>query len=146
MTGDLKRLVIEARAWRYAFPYAGFCASECAPRADMHARMRGRKHVRTRARPSICISERARGRRYAYPNARAAVGVRACAHIRTRFVLFVGTVPTALAACCGFDLCHKYILYLYLYFTQASGGSPAVSEHSRGTVYSVVRVHCAATG
>jgi hypothetical protein len=23
--------------------------------------------------------------------------------------------PTALAACCGFDLCHKYILYLYLY-------------------------------
>ena len=22
--------------------------------------------------------------------------------------------PTALAACCGFDLCHKYILYLYL--------------------------------
>ena len=24
--------------------------------------------------------------------------------------------PTALAACCGFDLCHKYILYLYLYF------------------------------
>ena len=21
--------------------------------------------------------------------------------------------PTALAACCGFDLCHKYILYLY---------------------------------
>ena len=20
--------------------------------------------------------------------------------------------PTALAACCGFDLCHKYILYL----------------------------------
>ncbi len=21
----------------------------------------------------------------------------------------------ALAACCGFDLCHKYILYLYLY-------------------------------
>ncbi len=22
----------------------------------------------------------------------------------------------ALAACCGFDLCHKYILYLYLYF------------------------------
>ena len=22
---------------------------------------------------------------------------------------------TALAACCGFDLCHKYILYLYLY-------------------------------
>ena len=24
--------------------------------------------------------------------------------------------PTALATCCGFDLCHKYILYLYLYF------------------------------
>ena len=23
--------------------------------------------------------------------------------------------PTALAACCGFNLCHKYILYLYLY-------------------------------
>ncbi len=23
--------------------------------------------------------------------------------------------PTALAACCGFDLCHKYILYMYLY-------------------------------
>ena len=23
--------------------------------------------------------------------------------------------PTALAACCGFDLCHKYVLYLYLY-------------------------------
>jgi hypothetical protein len=23
--------------------------------------------------------------------------------------------PTALTACCGFDLCHKYILYLYLY-------------------------------
>jgi hypothetical protein len=23
--------------------------------------------------------------------------------------------PTALAACCGFDLCHTYILYLYLY-------------------------------
>jgi hypothetical protein len=23
--------------------------------------------------------------------------------------------PTALAACCGFDLCHKYTLYLYLY-------------------------------
>ena len=23
--------------------------------------------------------------------------------------------PTALAACCGFDLCHKHILYLYLY-------------------------------
>ena len=23
--------------------------------------------------------------------------------------------PPALAACCGFDLCHKYILYLYLY-------------------------------
>ena len=22
--------------------------------------------------------------------------------------------PTALEACCGFDLCHKYILYLYL--------------------------------
>ena len=22
---------------------------------------------------------------------------------------------TALAACCGFDLCHKYMLYLYLY-------------------------------
>ncbi len=25
----------------------------------------------------------------------------------------------ALAACCGFDLCHKYILYLYLYFNVA---------------------------
>ena len=25
---------------------------------------------------------------------------------------------TALAACCGFDLCHKYILYLYLYFVK----------------------------
>ena len=24
--------------------------------------------------------------------------------------------PTALAACCGFDLCHKYILYWYWYF------------------------------
>ncbi len=24
--------------------------------------------------------------------------------------------PTALAACCGFDLCHKYILYLYFVF------------------------------
>jgi hypothetical protein len=23
--------------------------------------------------------------------------------------------PTALAACCGFDLCHNYILFLYLY-------------------------------
>jgi hypothetical protein len=23
--------------------------------------------------------------------------------------------PTELAACCGFDLCHKYVLYLYLY-------------------------------
>ena len=23
--------------------------------------------------------------------------------------------PTALTACCGFDLRHKYILYLYLY-------------------------------
>jgi hypothetical protein len=23
--------------------------------------------------------------------------------------------PTALAACSGFDLCHKYILYLHLY-------------------------------
>ena len=28
--------------------------------------------------------------------------------------------PTALAACCGFDLCHKYILYLYLYFETSS--------------------------
>ena len=27
--------------------------------------------------------------------------------------------PTALAACCGFDLCHKYILYLYLYLRVA---------------------------
>ena len=25
------------------------------------------------------------------------------------------TCTTALAACCGFDLCHMYILYLYLY-------------------------------
>ena len=25
------------------------------------------------------------------------------------------TRSAALAACCGFDLCHKYILYLYLY-------------------------------
>ena len=25
-------------------------------------------------------------------------------------------IHTALAACDGFDLCHKYILYLYLYF------------------------------
>jgi hypothetical protein len=24
------------------------------------------------------------------------------------------------AACCGFDLCHKYILYLYLYFLRRS--------------------------
>ena len=24
--------------------------------------------------------------------------------------------PTVLAACCGFDLCHMYIFYLYLYF------------------------------
>jgi hypothetical protein len=35
--------------------------------------------------------------------------------------------PTALAACCGFDLCHKYILYLYLYFLK--GGFYRVSVH-----------------
>ena len=29
--------------------------------------------------------------------------------------------PTALAACCGFDLCHKYILYLYLYLHTHKG-------------------------
>ena len=30
-------------------------------------------------------------------------------------VWFVRCIHCALAACCGFDLCHKYILYLYLY-------------------------------
>ena len=31
--------------------------------------------------------------------------------------------PTALAACCGFDLCHKYILYLYLYLRGSCGSA-----------------------
>ena len=35
--------------------------------------------------------------------------------------------PTALAACCGFDLCHNCILYLYLYF---STGSRSQREHA----------------
>jgi hypothetical protein len=30
--------------------------------------------------------------------------------------------PSALAACCGFDLCHKYILYLYLYLYWVTSG------------------------
>jgi hypothetical protein len=42
---------------------------------------------------------------------------------RTRLRTHVPFVPTALAACCGFDLCHKYIsyLYLYLYFVGQAG-------------------------
>jgi hypothetical protein len=51
------------------------------------------------------------------------VGVRGSARRRTpaspicdnNFVFDLLDAPTALAACCGFDLCHKYILYLYLY-------------------------------
>ena len=42
--------------------------------------------------------------------------------------LAVSIVPTALAACCGFDLCHKYILYLYLY-------SPGQGLHTRAKLY-----------
>jgi hypothetical protein len=34
--------------------------------------------------------------------------------------------PTALAACCGFDLCHKYILYLYLHLYSLTTARPAV--------------------
>jgi hypothetical protein len=40
----------------------------------------------------------------------------ACSRQRLRDLL---DAPTALAACCGFDLCHKDILYLYLYFCRA---------------------------
>ena len=36
--------------------------------------------------------------------------------------------PTALAACCGFDLCHKYILYLYLYLYLTVGGGGAAQQ------------------
>ncbi len=36
-----------------------------------------------------------------------------------RCVICSKDAPTALAACCGFDLCHKYILYLYLYLKNA---------------------------
>ena len=39
--------------------------------------------------------------------------------------------PTALAACCEFDLCHKYILYLYLY---AYAASHAIARKTRRTV------------
>ena len=41
---------------------------------------------------------------------------------------------TALAACCGFDLCHKYtgILYLYLYFT--------INTVCMYTVYGILKI------
>ena len=32
----------------------------------------------------------------------------------------VSYAPTALAACCGFDLCHTYIWYLYLYLASCA--------------------------
>jgi hypothetical protein len=38
--------------------------------------------------------------------------------------------PTALAAGCGFDLCHKYILYLYLYFPFVCTGRLANFQRS----------------
>jgi hypothetical protein len=37
-------------------------------------------------------------------------------HHRTAALLAMRVLSDALAACCGFDLCHKYILYLNLYF------------------------------
>jgi hypothetical protein len=37
--------------------------------------------------------------------------------------------PTAVAACCGFDLCHKYILYLYFVFYAAIGLFVTVQCH-----------------
>ena len=40
-------------------------------------------------------------------------GARAC--VRACVCVRAVDTPTALAACCGFDLCHKYILYLCLY-------------------------------
>ena len=41
-----------------------------------------------------------------------------CCCVKERALL---DAPTALAACCGFDLCHKYILYLYLYLYLRQG-------------------------
>ena len=43
---------------------------------------------------------------------------------------------TALAACCGFDLCHKYILYLYLYFPAPKGrnGRHYQRQHCSGVL------------
>ena len=39
---------------------------------------------------------------------------------------------TALAACCGFDQCHKYILYLYVYFVFIGIVIGIVRAHPRG--------------
>ncbi len=44
--------------------------------------------------------------------------------------------PTALAACCGFGLCHKYILYLYL-CTRA----PSCRRRQGGTNYEGPQEH-----
>jgi hypothetical protein len=38
------------------------------------------------------------------------------------------THHTALAACCGFDLCHKYILHLYVMCLQDKNAAIATPE------------------
>ena len=52
--------------------------------------------------------------------------------LKRRALSLLLDAPTALAACCGFDLCHKYILYLYLYLSLSgeisSAAWPTVSK------------------
>jgi hypothetical protein len=91
------------------------CACGGASRARSSAR-RPRSRGRTRAAaPPCACGGGPRGR--APPQTRrrtrhTCASAPRCASGRARDLL---DAPTALAACCGFDLCHKYILYLYLY-------------------------------
>jgi hypothetical protein len=45
------------------------------------------------------------------------------------FVQFGCTVPVLSIPCCGFDLCHKYILYLYLYLYPRMETFSKISVH-----------------
>ena len=85
------------------------------------ARAHGDMRNRIRAPRDIAMwRPRARAMRHSVywklhiANAHASVG-NSVARV-PKYARSLRVIDTALVACCGFDLRHKYILYLYLYF------------------------------
>ena len=50
--------------------------------------------------------------------------------VRALTICDFSDAPTVLAACCGFDLCHKYILYLSLFCTTHTTRAQTTSKHT----------------